>query len=362
MKTESLEVMAMAQVDPQKEALYSRLRLIESDLTGASGAISNVESRIARVDGSIGTLQSRLVTVRGRGYAAMGYLEKSVEMLSRKWAESGPLIKQAFFNNVQPLTGQIRMLQTEAQRLRTEINVGNIGMSQSLASRLSIEASSMRARTCAEAAKISAPLSELSASADAIDRDLRITESTVALFSQASFPLKPEESPVLAIEGKIMSGEKNEGTLYFTNQRFVFEGKREVVLEKKLFIVTKKRTGRVVALEQPIGALQEIAKGRVGLLAWTGIYVRFKPERRLAEMPFDVKGWEADVITRFFNYIIGGEADRDIAQIRGTPTAPTAPAIQVVRCPNCNAPYTQELFKGQTSVKCEYCGTQIMIR
>jgi DNA-directed RNA polymerase subunit RPC12/RpoP len=354
--------MVMAQVDPQKQALYSRLSSIESDISSAYGAISDVESKIARVDGSIGSLQSRLVAVRGRGYSAMGYLEKSVEMLSRKWAESGPLIKQAFFNSVQPLASQIRILQTEVQNLRNEINMGNLGMGQSLASRLSIEASSMRARACAEASKVGAPLGELSASADAIDRDLRIAESTVTLFSQASFPLKPEESPVLAIEGRSMSGEKNEGTLCFTNQRFVFEGKREVVLEKKLFIVTKKRTERVVIIEQPIGALQEIAKGRVGLLAWTGIYIRFKPERGLAETPFDVKGWEADVIMRFFNYIIGGEADRDIAQVRGIPTATTAPTIQVVRCSNCNAPYTQEIFKGQTSVKCEYCGTQIIIR
>jgi DNA-directed RNA polymerase subunit RPC12/RpoP len=98
----------------------------------------------------------------------------------------------------------------------------------------------------------------------------------------------------------------------------------------------------------------------VGLIAWTGIYVRFKPERQLQETPFDVKGWEADVITRFFSYIIGGEADRDIATIRGTPVK-EALTIQIVRCPNCGAPYTREVYKGQTSVQCEYCGTSIAI-
>ncbi|MGQ9680387.1 MAG: hypothetical protein ACUVV4_06430 [Candidatus Bathyarchaeia archaeon] len=67
-------------------------------------------------------------------------------------------------------------------------------------------------------------------------------------------------------------------------------------------------------MEQPIGTLQEISKERMGLIVWTGIYIRFKPERGLAETPFDVKGWEADIITRFFSYIIGGEAD--IASIK----------------------------------------------
>ncbi|MEM2995603.1 MAG: hypothetical protein QXI91_06295 [Candidatus Bathyarchaeia archaeon] len=351
----------MAYVGGEREALYSQLRSIESELSSASGVISDVERKLALIEGAMGSLPSRLATVRGRGYAAMGYLEKSIELLTTKWKDSAPILKQAFLNNVQPLTTQIRMLETEARRLRTEIDRGNVIYSQSLAARLLVEASSLRARAVSEASKVNASLNELMASITAIDRDLKIAEKTVQLFSQASFPLKQEECPILAVEGKIMVGEKSEGTLYFTNQRFIFEGKREVVLEKKLFIATKKKVERVVLVEQPIGALQEISKGRVGLVAWTGVYIRFKPERGLAETPFDVKDWEADVITRFFNYIIGGEADRDIATIRGV-TAKEAPAIQIVRCLNCGAPYTREIYKGQTTVQCEYCGASIQIR
>jgi hypothetical protein len=351
---------SMAQVDREKEFLYSQLRSIESDLSGASGAISGVQSKLAFVEGAMGSLPSRLVTVRGRGYAAMGHLEKSIDLLTKKWTDSAPLIKQAFANALEPLTVQIRSLEAEAGRLRTEINVGNFASGQSLARTLSMDASSMKDRAVSEAGKVDAPLDELVSSINAIDRDLKVAEKTVELFAQACFQFKQEESQVLAIEGKIMTGDKCEGTLYFTNQRFIFEGKKDVVLEKKLFIVTKKRVERTVMIEQPIGALQEISKGRVGLMAWTGVYVRFKPERQLQETPFDVKGWEADVITRFFSYIIGGEADRDIATIKGVP-AKEAPTIQVIRCTNCGAPYTREVYKGQTSVQCEYCRTSIAI-
>lgn len=350
----------MTQIDREREALYSRVRSIESDLSAGSSAISDVESKLAYVEWSMSSLPSRLATVRGRGYAAMGHLEKSIDLLTKKWTESAPLLKQAFLNNVQPLTGQIRALEAETQRLRAEINSGNIASANSFASRLSTDASSLRTRVTSEASRVSAPINELVESINAIDRDMKVAEKTVELFAQATFPFRQEESPVLAIEGKIMTGDKNEGTLYFTNQRFVFEGKKEVVLEKKFFIVTKKRVERAVLIEQPIGALQEITKGRVGLIAWTGIYIRFKPERQLQETPFDVKGWEADIITRFFSYIIGGEADRDIATIRGV-TVKETPTIQIVRCPNCGAPYTREVYKGQTSVQCEYCGTSIAI-
>ena len=351
----------MTQVDSQKQALYSRLQSIESDLSSASGAISDAQSKLAYVEGAMGSLPSRLAIVRGRGYAAMGHLEKSIDLLTKKWMDVSPIVKQAFLASVEPLTGQVNGLQGEARGLRSQIDIGNIASSQSLANRLSMDASSIRTRATVEASKVTAPLNELTASITAVDRDLKVAEKTVELFALANFPLKQEESPVLAIEGKIMKGDKNDGTLYFTNQRFIFEAKKEVVLEKKLFIVTKKRTERVVQIDQPIGALQEISKGRVGLIAWTGIYIRFKPERQLEEAPFDVKGWEADVIGRFFGYVMGGEADRDIASIRGIPVK-AAPTIQLVRCSRCSAPYTREVYKGQTSVQCEYCGTQIVVQ
>jgi len=343
-----------------REMLISRLGSIESDLSGASSMISDVQNKIACVESAMGSLQSRLVTVRGQGYAAMGHLEKGIDLLVKKWAETGPLVKQAYYSNLQPLTNQINMLENEARRLRTQTNLGSIGLNEAALLRLATESSNLRARINSEAAKVSNPINQLAAGVNAIDRDLKVAETSLRLFSQAAFPLKPDESPVLAIEGKIMSGHKNEGTLYFTNRRFVFEGKKEIVLEKKLFIATKKKTERTVAIDQPIGALQEISKGRVGLFAWTGIYARFKPGSGMQETPFDVKGWEADVITRFYSYITGGEADRDIAQTRGTPVQ-TAESIEIVRCPSCGGPYSREIFRGQTAVQCEYCGTQIII-
>lgn len=351
----------MSQIENEKQALYSQLYSIESDLSNASAAISGARSNMAYVEGAMGSLPSRLTGVRGRGYAAMGHLEKSIDLLTRKWIDVSPIIKQAFLSSVEPLTTQINELQTEARGLRTQIDSGNLAYGQSLANRLLTDTSLIRNRATSEASKVYAPLSELVSSINAIDRDLKMAEKTLELFAQANFPLKQEESLVLAIEGKIMKGDKSDGTLYFTNQRFVFEGRKEVVLERKFFIATKKKTERIVLIDQPIGALQEISKGRVGLIAWTGIYVHFKPERRLEETPFDVEGWEADVIGRFFNYIVGGEADRDIAATKGT-SATAVPSIQLVRCFHCGAPYTREVYKGQTSVQCEYCGAQIAIQ
>ncbi|MCI4349621.1 MAG: hypothetical protein L3J93_05345 [Thermoplasmata archaeon] len=350
----------MQQSNPEKDRLYARQRSIESELNEASKGISGAESEVTSLDASIGGLASRLASVRSRGYCALSHLDKTVELLTKKWADVGPAVKQSLANNLQPLGSQVRGLQSEAESLRREIDMGNTGAAESLSNRLEAEASSVRSRTTGEAASVTAPLREMTSSVGAVDRDLKIAETTVALFAQAAFPIKQEETPVLAIEAKLMEGEKPHGTLYFTNQRFVFEIEKEVVLEKKFFIVTKKRIDRVVMMEKPVGAVQDISKGRVGLIAGTGVFVQFRPEVGLPVSPFDVKAWEADVITRFFRYIIGGEADRDIATVRGVSTT-AVPAIRMVRCSACGAPHSGEIYKGQTSVSCEYCGSAMAI-
>ncbi len=341
--------------------MYSRLYSIESDISQASSVISQARSNIASLDSAVGSLPGRLTAVRGRGYAVIGHLESDVEQLSRRWNEVAPTVKQALVTYVEPLSAQVSNLQSQARTLRSQIDSGNLGFSQTMAGSLSMTASSMRAKANSEADKVNAPIRDLFSTVNDIDENLKLAEGTLNLFGQANFPLKEDESPVLAFEGKIMTGNKSEGTLYFTNQRFIFEAKKEVVLEKKLFIVTKKKTERIVVIDQPIGAIQEINKGRVGFIAWTGIYVRFKPDSRQSEAQFDVEGGEADTIKTFFDYLITGEADKDISKIKGTTI--TAPASrQIVNCPRCHAPYTREVFKGQKTVKCEYCGTQIVIQ
>ena len=351
----------MSAMDKEKQSLRSKLHFIEGELSSASGIISSVESDLNYVEGAMASLPARLSKVRSQGYECMSYLEKSQDLLTTKWSESGPLIKQGFLDSVQPLRSEASRLRNEINRLRSDIDYGSLGSVRSAASSLSFEASSLKTRTASETSKFSTSLREFKSSVSALDRDLRIAETTMGWVSQASFPWKEGESPVLALKAKIMTGDKNEGTLFLTNQRFIFEGTKEVVLKRVLFIATKKKTVRTVLIDQPIGIIQELSKGRVGFLAWAGVYVRFKPDSGLEEIPFDVKGEEVDMTTKFFNYIISGEADADIATVRGEAPRIAPPTIKVLRCPTCSAPYTREVYRGQTSVQCEYCGSVIPV-
>lgn len=349
----------MAQGNPEKDRLFGRLNSIDSELSEASRSISTAENEANAASGGVGGLAPRLAAVRGSGYAALGHLDKTIELLTQRSAQIVPAVQAAAARDLGPLGAQIRGLQAETNTLRQEIDRGNFMAAEGLANRLTGDAGALRSRASSTANQVLAPLRELTNGLAAVDRDLKIAESTVALFGQAHFPMQQAESMVMAVPGKLMEGEKSHGTLFLTNQRFLFQGQHEVVLEKHLGIVTKKRMEEVLVLQQPIGAVQEITKGRVGLLAGTGIFVQFKPEVSVPMQPIDVPHAEADVVTRFYRYVVGGEADRDIQTAHGGAAPP--PKIQLARCPSCGAPHTGEIYQGQASVKCEYCGSDMTI-
>jgi len=347
--------------DREREELRSKLMSISSELSNASGMISGIESDLNYINGATASLPSRLSKIRSQGYECLSYLEKNQDLLTRKWAESSPKIEEAFLSNVQPLREEASRLRSGVDELRSEITHGDLARVRSLVHSLESEVSDLEKSVDSETRKVNSSLMEFKSSISALDSDLKIAERTIGWVFQASFPWKEDESTVFALEAKIMTEDKDKGTIFLTNQRFIFEAMRETVLEKVLFIATKKKTVRVVLVDQPIGIIQEIFKGRVGFLAWAGIFVRFKPDSGLEEMPFDVKSEECDMIIRFFNYIISGEADIDIATIRGVASKVAPPAVNILRCPACGAPYTREVYRGQTSVKCEYCGSVIPV-
>ena len=84
--------------------------------------------------------------------------------------------------------------------------------------------------------------------------------------------------------------------------------------------------------------------------------MKFKPQTDLAELKIDTDGNDDDKIIRFYNYVISGEAEKEFEPIQDD-IDKNIP----VSCPNCSAPYGEEILKGQTSVKCNYCGTVIML-
>ncbi len=207
---------------------------------------------------------------------------------------------------------------------------------------------------------VSDTLGEFESRLEGLEEDLKIAEATVDLASKASFPWKEGESPIFAVEAKDMNNDI-EGIVTLTNQRFIFESEKEVVLKKRFLIVTEKKKVREVVVDQPIGIIDSIHKGRIGFFAGHGLFIKFKTESRLEEMKLDTKGYEADWMLRFYNFIFSGEADEELASQEKEPGVGETEEPRPLVCEICGAPYTDEVYRGQTSVQCSFCGAVIPV-
>ena len=78
-------------------------------------------------------------------------------------------------------------------------------------------------------------------------------------------------------------------------------------------------------------------------------------------MKFDTSGQDEELVTDTYNYIISGQAEKELEAV--------APEVgkekeepQLVICPVCSAPYNEKIYRGQSSVNCQYCGSVISIQ
>jgi len=350
--------------ESEKQDLISEIHSAREDVSNVSQILLDLEAELGEIESALATLPSILESLRYRGYIFLRYLDRSIDSLSSSWRDVSPPIREAVRSMKYSFQPNAESLQAEMDRVDSEIDRSSESVSsgyEQVVESLSSRAESLESHARQDAEHVSGALRNFKEALSSIQRDISIAENTLQLTSQASFRLREGENPLLALRAKYLLGEKNEGSLFLTDQRFSFEGERDVVLEKLWILPTKKRKERFVVAEAPIGAIAEIAKGRVGLLEWTGVYVRFKPETGWAEMPFDVKGEEANTIVRFFNYLSGGDADLDKTDLQGTAAQKRISTPTIVRCGYCGAPYSREIYRGQISLKCEYCGSSIAL-
>jgi len=344
-----LQASDLSQPDPKRELYMSRLNMISSQVSSLATQLSSIEADTFGLDDRLNRLPSRIGQIRKMNYRALPNIEKDEASLLERWTSIGPTQKEIVRNSAAILRPEISSLEGEVSQRRMD-TLYDSNRLLGLETRMS----TAQIRVSDLGSQVARSLGDLKGKIESLEQDLTIAESTVSLTSQASFPWKDGESPILAVEAKDMNKDL-EGVMTLTNLRFIFESEKEVVLKKRLFIATEKKKIRETVLEQPIGTIGNMTKGRVGLLAGAGLFISFKPETRLQDLKLDVKGHEADWAIRFYNYITSGQAEVELSAAPGA-EAQAAEKPKITQCPKCGAPFTDEIYRGQTSIRCRYCG------
>ncbi len=345
---------ARTAVERQRLEYLNRVNALASELTAVSHQASTLPTSIDRLNERVQRLSTRITRVRQENYRALSHLEADHAALAERWAALSPNLQATTRGQRDALYSKTRDLQqvlADCQR-RVTVDGGSLH---------SLEAGITDARQQISAIKgqVAATLSPIEAAYQQLDQDLRVAEATVALVADASFPWEDGETPIIAAKAKDLTNDL-EGILTLTNHRFIFEGKTEVVVKRRLFIVTEKKTVREVAVQTPIGMVTQLTKGRVGLLKGTGLFVEFAADSGLAAMKFDTSGQDAEWLTAGYQNISSGHIDEELATTTPAPSA-AAKAPQLVACQICGAPYTDQIYRGQTAVNCKYCGAVIAL-
>ncbi len=306
--------------------------------------VNNLPSKVNQVDGSIKDISNRITAVRAGGYFLPKQLDQQSNKLYEKWSKAAPDLSNYS-------TQQSNLLKQKQNILESNIQSSN-----------SITDLNQYADTLSNLSRdlflientVNSGLQEYQSQFDQLNKDLQRAEETAKNLSNTSIQWKNNEYPVYATKINDLTNEK-QGILTLSNLRVLFEEEKEEVIKKTLFFATEKRTIREVLLDQPIGSIDAIEKGRVGLFKGAGLFIRFKSQIGLDELKIDTRSDDDEDIIHFYNLIVSGQLENETeTHEESNITAPT-------QCPICSAPFTDEILKGQTSVKCRYCGSVIKV-
>jgi DNA-directed RNA polymerase subunit RPC12/RpoP len=92
-------------------------------------------------------------------------------------------------------------------------------------------------------------------------------------------------------------------------------------------------------------------------LAGAGLYIEFKQGD--PQLKLDTKNDEADRAVKFYGLITSGQIDEELSKLKLE--APKTVEKRIISCPKCGAPYTDEIYRGQLTLQCKYCGTTITV-
>jgi DNA-directed RNA polymerase subunit RPC12/RpoP len=311
--------------------------------------LSSAESKVNGIDDTIAKLPARITSVRQMNYLLQTNFEEDQLKVANNWAILGPSIKSEISSRASTLRSELSSLERDINNSRMSSGFGIGGLSG-----FDVRINTQRSLVYDFSSRIQSGLVPIDSVLTPLEQGLASAESTVKLIASASFKWKDGETPVVSVPAKDMK-EDTKGILTLTNQRIIYESEKEIVLKKTLFIVTEKKVERQTSLEKPIGSVNNITKGSVGFLAGAGLYITFKQDD--TQLKLDTTGEQADDVIKHYGLITSGQIDLDLNKVKPKDQKPAEK--RVISCPKCGAPYTDEIYRGQQTVQCKYCGTRI---
>jgi uncharacterized protein YukE len=325
--------------------------------------LAKVRDAVEDMQTKVSSQPQRIMTARGRGYFFEKDLEAQAQSFVDSWAMLYPNLQSqinlqstALMNALRPI--EMQMPQLTASAYNPAAARGTLNTMQSAVSQLESKVSAAE-RT------INGMYDQFDRQVSEFVRHMDQVEYTLTQLAEATFRLLPTEGAIMAVKavwcktGKEQKGDP-EGVLYLTDQRLIFEQKEEIVTKKVLFIATEKQKVQQLQLEAPVALVDNIQTSKAGLLKNEDhIEIHFASGAPVQSAHFhiwqDCAVWQGLINrAKSKDFDQGRAVSIDQAEVEKVRAAPT-------QCPACGGAITQQVLRGQDTIKCEFCGNVIRL-
>ncbi|MBN1486398.1 MAG: hypothetical protein JW981_02075 [Anaerolineae bacterium] len=346
-----------------EEQRRSRLAALDSRWSAVAGtvALTALFNKLNDVTSSVDSLDNQIADVRQKGYRFGAGWEDRAAKLQQRWPQQRNEARQLLEQEKSMLQRTANSVQNQLNRARS--NYGLMDTAESSLQRLERDISNVESR-------LYNLFNDIEDEAYALECEIEQADFLIDSLNSASFELQPNEEGVAVCKAQWVSDkEEPEGLLYLTDQRIIFERHEEVATKKFLFVTTEKELIQELMWASPVGAITELEAEdkKTFLFAHQELLILSFAERT-RELPGDVTLKLQDATNEEWTALIRQvktgqvEAERlGVAQQGEQAAAQVTEGKEIpTKCPSCGAKLPP-VYKGMTSVECNYCGTVISL-
>lgn len=340
---------------PTIEQRISELRGRYDTLRNKAG-MDDVTRKLGDTSTEIAGLPGEIASLRQKGYAFAGYLERKADMLKQQWDEVRQQVQGMVQQEITRIQQQLNELGEQWRRLETAFNNQVKEQNFNLV-KMSID--TLERGVDAAHNRIEGLYGQVPDNVSQTKNQVKQVQRYLALAGEATVAWKPAEAIFMAHEAEWEQSkkEKPDGILYLTDQRLIFEQKEKV---GGRFGIGGEKVQKVL-FETPVGAISEVKPEDKGLFGGKDLIHLKLSAGSPAETTFEIKAggidskWYAQQLTR----AITGEIDQERAIPVDQAAAAAAKQAPTV-CPTCGATLPS-LVRGMTELTCPYCGTKVRV-
>ena len=277
------------------------------------GGFNQISADIVAIDTAIQRVLDLLASARDKGYRYQGDLEDLAYQAAHRWGSIRSEIEAdiqsetaAFQGRLQPLSGPINQLNS----LLTNPNAAAplLQSTQSTVNGLLGDAEQVRSR-------LEAIYSEVEGQIQSLNQRLTQIHWAMKQLEDAQFSLERGEDLVMAVPARRDEESENdeEGILYLTNQRLLFEQKEREATKKVFFVTLASELVHELIIDERLDQLESVKAESKGLFGHQDFLEVLFKSQNLGEVAFHLNGQDSEAWAALVDRARSGRIEEDLA-------------------------------------------------